>query len=80
MYLSPPPSSSASEREFQVSKSIRKDRIKLLPKNIEALLFLKDNLRAVKYTASFPEVSKDFIPPNSISVIENEVLDGGLHV
>ena len=50
----------------------------LLKWNVEALLFLKYNLRAVKHTASFPEVPKDFIPPNSISVIENEVLDNDL--
>ena len=72
IYLSPPPSSSASEREFKISKSIQKDRIRLLPKNVETLLFLKYNLRALKYTTSFPEVPKDFIPPNSVSVIENE--------
>ena len=58
IFLSPPPSSSASEREFKISKSLQKDRIKLLPKNLELLLFLKCNLRSINYCKDLREVSK----------------------
>ena len=75
IFLSPPPSSSASEREFKISKSLQKDRIKLLPKNLELLLFLKYNLRSINYCTDLPEVSKNFIPPNSISALQSTQLD-----
>ena len=75
IFLSPPPSSSASEREFKISKSLQKDRIKLLPKNLEILLFLKYNLRAINYSTNLPEVPKNFIPPNSISALQSPQLE-----
>ena len=43
-YLGPRPSSSTSEREFKIGKNMQKDRIRLLPSNVETLLFLKYNL------------------------------------
>lgn len=64
-YLSPPASSSAREREFKVGKSIQKDRIKLLPKNVEMLLFLKYNLRAIGHVTTLPSIPEDFTPPYS---------------
>ena len=65
IYLCPPPSSSASEREFKVGKSIQKDRVKLLPKNVEMLLFVKCYLRAVSYSTSLPSAPEQFTKPNS---------------
>ena len=48
-YLTCPISSFASEREFEVASDISGgERIKLLPENIEMLLFLKYNLRATE--------------------------------
>lgn len=64
-YLGSPPSSTTSEREFKVGKTLQKDRVKLLPKNVETLLFLKYNLRAIAYTTSLPTVPEGFIAPNS---------------
>ena len=63
-YLGPPPSSTASEREFKVGKAIQKDRVNLLPKNVETLLFLKYNLRAISYTTNLLPVPEGFIAPN----------------
>ena len=40
---------SASEREFKVAKNIQAQRVRLLPRNVEGLLFLKYNLRALSY-------------------------------
>ena len=65
-YLGSPPSSTTSEREFKVGKALQKDRINLLPKNVEMLLFLKYNLRAIDCSTSLPTVPEGFIAPNSI--------------
>ena len=48
-YLCAPASSSASEREFKVAKNIQAQRVRLLPRNVERLLFLKYNHRALSY-------------------------------
>ena len=49
-YMCTPIGSCASEREFKIAKSISSDeRVRLLPENIERLLFLKFNLRAIGY-------------------------------
>ena len=49
-YLCAPIGSCASEREFKVAKNVSSDeRVRLLPQNIERLLFLKFNLRAIGY-------------------------------
>ena len=49
-YLCAPIGSCASEREFKVAKNVSSnERIRLLPQNIERLLFLKFNLRAIGY-------------------------------
>lgn len=66
-YLCPPSSSTASEREFKVGKLIQKDRVSLLPRNLETLLFLKYNLRATNYPnpTSLPCIPADFIAPNA---------------
>ena len=46
-YLCAPIGLCASEREFKVAKNVSSnERIRLLPQNIERLLFLKFNLRA----------------------------------
>lgn len=48
--LSAPIGSVASERAFKVAKNISSDeRTRLLPENVEMLLFLKFNLRAINY-------------------------------
>lgn len=59
-YLSSPIGSVASEREFKTASSIANaERIRLLPENIEKLLFLKYNLRAIGYhTINLPPASK----------------------
>ncbi len=60
-YLSAPIGSVPSEREFKVASDIASDeRCRLLPKNIEMLLFLKYNLRAVNYdTFSLPKPKQE---------------------
>ena len=66
LYLCPPASSTASEREFKVAKSIQTDkRARLLPRNFEKLLFLKYNLRAISYQTDLPSPPKTFSSPNS---------------
>ena len=66
LYLCPPASSTASEREFKVAKNIQTDkRARLQPKNLEKLLFLKYNLRAISYQTDLPNPSKTFSSPNS---------------
>jgi len=49
-FLSPPPSNASSESVFSIAANIScKERSKLLPENIEKLLFLRCNLRAVDF-------------------------------
>ena len=65
-YLAPPPSSTASEREFKVAKNIQSEsRARLLPANLEKLLFLKYNLRALGYRTNLSTPPEHFILPNS---------------
>ena len=64
IFLSTPPSSTASERECKVGKNIQKDRIRLTPENTETLLFLKYNLRATNYNINLKTPPSNFIPPN----------------
>ena len=65
-FLAPPLSSAASEREFKVSKGIQgPKRTRLRPHNVEALLFLKHNLRAVGYRSDLPNAPAGFKCPNS---------------
>ena len=71
-YLGTPATSATSEREFKVGKLITKERIRLLPKNVESLLFLKYNLRALKYNIDLPRAPVHFKPPNSIQYDELE--------
>ena len=40
-YLNPSANSNDSEREFKMAKWIQKERVRLLLKNMETLLFLK---------------------------------------
>jgi hypothetical protein len=77
-YLGPPASSCASEREFKVSKQLVDRRLRLRPKNVEKLLFLKYNLRAIGFTTKLPEVPEDFQLPNS-NVYELEEDDEGVN-
>ena len=60
-YLAIPASSAPSERVFKQTKQITKDRISLKPANVEMLLFIKYNLRAVNYDINALE---DFVCPN----------------
>ena len=69
-YLSAPPSSAASEREFKMTKNIQTNkRWRLLLKNLETLLFLKYNLRAVGYRTDLR------IPPNEFCCPNDETYD-----
>ena len=63
-FLCPPASSSTSEREFKVAKLLVEKRIKLLPSNVEKLLFLKYNLRSLEYSTQLPSPPEDFQLPN----------------
>ena len=65
MYLCSSLSLTTSEREFKVSKLIENERIRLTTKNVETLLFLKYNLRALSYSTSLCGAPEDFIPPDS---------------
>ncbi|XP_065681979.1 zinc finger BED domain-containing protein 6-like [Hydra vulgaris] len=65
VYLCSPSSSTTNEREFKVSKLIQKDRIRLTTQNVETLLFLKYNLRALSYSTYLCDAPEDFTPPNS---------------
>ena len=44
---------------------VKKDRVKLLPKNVEMLLFVKCNLRVVSCSTSLPSAPEQFTKPNS---------------
>lgn len=63
-YLCPPASSSTSEREFKVSKTLASTRLRLLPTNLENLLFLKYNLRGLNFETQLKPVPTDFDLPN----------------
>ena len=66
-YLSPPAASTSSERAFKVAKQVQTDfRTRLLPNNLESLVFLKHGIRAINYTTDLPLPPNDFKPPNSI--------------
>ena len=56
-YLTSPISSVASEREFKVARDIANgNRVQLRPQNVQKLLFLKYNLRAISYNfVLFPQ-------------------------
>ena len=43
-YLTPPPTSTSVERLFSTAGNISEDRPRLLPENLEKLLFLRENL------------------------------------
>ena len=59
-YLCIPASSATSEREFKVAKNIDKPRPNLNQSNLEMLIFLKYNLRALDYD----DVEGTLIPLN----------------
>ena len=64
-YLSGPASSAASEREFEQSKQITKDKARLKPANAEMLLFLKYNMRAIEWKLhQLEEAPREFEAPN----------------
>ena len=65
VYLCSSSSLITSEREFKVSKLIQKEHIRLTTKNVETLLFLKYNVRALSYSKSLCGAPEDFIPPDS---------------
>ena len=43
----------------------QKDRVKILPRNVETLLFLKYNLRAISYKTTLPNIPEGFMAPNA---------------
>ena len=64
-YLCIPGSSAASERVFKQTKRIEEPRPRILPKNMEMLLFIKYNLRAIGYETELPQPPSDWSPPNT---------------
>ena len=76
-YLCPPASSSASEREFSVTGLIlTPKRNRLLPNNLEQLLFLKYNLRATEYSTNLPQPPPEFKGVNTLLVpVDDETND-----
>ena len=66
VFLSPPPTSNASEREFKIGKLIQKDRPSLRPDNLETLVFMKYNLRAIGYSLNLPPTPPGFVLPNAM--------------
>ena len=72
-YLCIPGSSAASERVFKQTKRIDEPRPRILPKNMEMLLFIKYNLRAIGYETELPQPPSDWSPPNKnkIPISEN---------
>lgn len=64
-YLAAPPSSATGGREFKIGKTLQKDCVRLLPKNVETLLFLKSNLRAIGCTTALAAAPEGFTAPNS---------------
>ena len=51
VYLSPPPSSVASERAFKVAKNVVGDgRLSMKPEDLDMNMFLTYNLRAPNYS------------------------------
>ena len=65
VYLCSPSSSTTSERQFKVSKLIQKEHIRKTTKNVETLLFLNYNFRALSYSTSLCGAPEDFTPLNS---------------
>ena len=64
-YLSAPPSSAVSKREFKMTKNIQTDKCcRLLPKTLETLLFLKFYLRAVGHRTDLQVPPNEFCCPN----------------
>lgn len=64
-YLTTPPGSATSERVFKTGKNVLgSTRIRLKPRNMEALLFLKYNIRALGYRTDLPKVQADWVAPN----------------
>ena len=58
---------SKREREFKVTKTIQSAlRTRLLPNNVESLLFLKYNLQALSQDINLSSPPKEFVVPNSI--------------
>ena len=75
-FLSAPPTSTSSEREFKTGKIIQSDRrSRLLPKNLETLLFLKYNLRATGYRTDLISPPENFVLPNSKKYISSDSED-----
>lgn len=58
-----PGSSATSEKMFKQTKRIDKQRPSILPKNMEMLLFIKYNLRAIGYTINLHQPPPDWNPP-----------------
>ena len=68
-YLIIPASSATSKRVFKKARDHTQNREKLLPKNVEKLIFLKYNLRAVNYdTGGLNEPPHDITLPNNTTL------------
>ena len=62
--MSPPPSSTASERGLKVRKIIQKDHLALFPYNLETQVFMKNNLGAIGSGLDLRPTSPGLALPN----------------
>ena len=60
----------ASEREFKIWKIIQKDRPSLRPENLETLVIVKYNLRAIEYSLNLHPTTPGFVLPNAMCYVE----------
>lgn len=75
-YLCIPASSAPSERLFKKTKMIEDPRPRILPSNLEMLMFIKYNLRAVGYDTNLEPPPPEWIPPNQRKIrLENQVIE-----
>ena len=76
-YHSAPPSSAAPERLFSTARHVLKPtRLRLLPTNVEASLFLKKNLVAFP-GSDHQKAPDDFTEPNSLDCPSAELGEDG---
>ena len=56
----------ASVGEFKFGKLIQKDKPSNLPENLETLVLMKYNLRAIGYSLNLPPTPPGFVLPNAM--------------
>ena len=72
-YFPPPASSTASEREFKAENGFQtQTRGRLLPANLETLVFLNYNLRSLNNVTNLENPPAGFVASNSIKYDEQQ--------